>query len=61
MVAKILEILSQRDGWCADFGVWDGFRFSNCPTLVINDKSNAVLLKNIISGISTCMTVLPAI
>jgi Methyltransferase FkbM domain len=45
IVAKALEILPSRNGWCVEFGAWDGKHLSNTYNLVENSKYHVVLVE----------------
>jgi len=45
VIAKILELLPERDKWCVEFGAWDGCHFSNTCNLVENAGYSAVLIE----------------
>jgi hypothetical protein len=34
IIARALEIIGQTDGWCVEFGGWDGLHFSNTARLL---------------------------
>ena len=44
IIEAILERLPERDGWCVEFGAWDGEKFSNTAHLVERGAS-AVLIE----------------
>jgi hypothetical protein len=45
ILAKILETLSERDGWCCEFGAWDGAHLSNTRHLIESAGYSAVLIE----------------
>jgi hypothetical protein len=45
IVDVILEKLPNRDGWCVEFGAWDGIYLSNTRALIENKGYNAVLIE----------------
>ncbi|WP_165229474.1 FkbM family methyltransferase [Aquisphaera insulae] len=45
IVQKILELLPQNDGWCVEFGAWDGVELSNTRNLIRNRGYSAVLIE----------------
>jgi hypothetical protein len=45
IIAEILEALPSRNGWCAEFGAWDGHFLSNTANLVVNNAYSAVLIE----------------
>jgi hypothetical protein len=45
VVAKILQILPERDRWCVEFGAWDGKHLSNTRALIENQDYSAVLIE----------------
>jgi hypothetical protein len=45
VIEKILETLPERDGWCVEFGAWDGLHLSNTRNLIVNKGYSAVLVE----------------
>ncbi len=45
IIAKILEMLPERDHWCVEFGAWDGRFLSNTCRLIEEDGYAAVLIE----------------
>lgn len=45
VLAKCLTLLSERDGWCVEFGAGDGIRFSNSRRLIVDDGYRAILIE----------------
>lgn len=45
VVAKILELLPERDRWCVEFGAWDGRHLSNTANLIEHSGYAAVLIE----------------
>jgi hypothetical protein len=45
VLAKILEVLEVRSGWCVEFGAWDGKHLSNTYNLIANAGFSAVLIE----------------
>ena len=45
IIAKMLEVLPQRDGWCVEFGAWDGSHLSNTRNLISAAGYSAVLME----------------
>src|SRR4030095_4384861 len=45
ILAKMLELLPVTDGWCVEFGAWDGKYFSNTCSLIENKGYSAVLIE----------------
>jgi len=45
VVQKILETVGRRDGWCVEFGAWDGEHLSNTCNLVQNHGYCSVLIE----------------
>lgn len=44
-IAKILEVTGENDGWCVEFGAWDGIYNSNVYNLIKNKNYKAVLIE----------------
>ena len=44
IIEAVLERLPERDGWCVEFGAWDGEKFSNTAHLV-EQGAHAVLIE----------------
>jgi hypothetical protein len=45
VVEKILELLPARDGWCVEFGAWDGLYYTNTRHLIESKGYSAVLIE----------------
>lgn len=45
IIEKILETLGETDGWCVEFGAWDGKHLSNTYNLTENKGYSAVLIE----------------
>jgi len=45
IIEAILETLPQTDGWCVEFGAWDGLVYTNSRNLIENKKYSAVLIE----------------
>jgi hypothetical protein len=45
IITKILEVLGTKQGWCVEFGAWDGEHFSNTYNLIANQGFSAVLIE----------------
>lgn len=45
IIAKIMELLPERDNWCVEFGAWDGVHLSNTRNLIDNQGYSAVLIE----------------
>ena len=45
IIAKVLEVINERSGWCVEFGAWDGIHLSNTCNLIKNYGSAAVLIE----------------
>ncbi len=45
VIAKALEVIGDRDGWCVEFGAWDGEHLSNTKHLVDAAGYRAVLIE----------------
>jgi hypothetical protein len=45
IIEKILETIGINDGWCVEFGSWDGKHLSNTWNLVANKGYSAVLIE----------------
>jgi hypothetical protein len=45
IVAAILDILPEKDGWCVEFGAWDGIYLSNTRNLIESKGYKAVLIE----------------
>jgi hypothetical protein len=45
IVSKILDVLGIDQGWCAEFGAWDGEHLSNTYNLIANRGFSAVLIE----------------
>lgn len=45
IVARILEIIPDKDKWCVEFGAWDGRFLSNTRNLILSLGYSAVLIE----------------
>jgi hypothetical protein len=45
VIGKILDILPENDGWCVEFGAWDGRHLSNTRNLIESRGYSAVLIE----------------
>ncbi len=45
IIEKIIETLPVVDGWCVEFGAWDGVFLSNTANLIKNKAYSAVLIE----------------
>jgi hypothetical protein len=45
VLAKVLELLPERDRWCVEFGAWDGKHLSNTRALIEQQDYAAVLIE----------------
>lgn len=45
VLAKILELLPEKDKWCVEFGAWDGRHLSNTCNLIEGSGYSAVLIE----------------
>lgn len=45
VLAKILSLLPDRNGWCVEFGAWDGIHLSNVRRLILEDNYRAILIE----------------
>lgn len=45
IIAKILEVIGTKQGWCVEFGAWDGEHLSNTYNLIANRGFSAVLIE----------------
>jgi hypothetical protein len=45
IVAKILSLLPETDGWCVEFGAWDGIHLSNVRKLIREKGYRAILIE----------------
>lgn len=45
IIEKILDLIPEKDGWCVEFGAWDGLYLSNTLNLIPNHGYKAVLLE----------------
>jgi hypothetical protein len=45
VIAKILSLLPETDGWCVEFGAWDGIHLSNVRKLILEKGYRAVLIE----------------
>lgn len=45
IIKKVLEVINDNNGWCVEFGAWDGMHFSNTYNLIKNRGYSAVLIE----------------
>lgn len=45
VVEKILDLMPARDGWCVEFGAWDGLYYTNTRHLIESKGYSAVLIE----------------
>lgn len=45
VIEKILDTLQNPNGWCVEFGAWDGFHLSNTRNLIQSRAYSAVLIE----------------
>jgi hypothetical protein len=45
ILARLLELIGERNGWCIEFGAWDGLHLSNCANLIRNNEYSGVLIE----------------
>ncbi len=45
VIAKILELIGSSQGWCVEFGAWDGEHLSNTYHLIANHGFSAVMIE----------------
>jgi hypothetical protein len=45
ILQRILELVPDRNGWCVEFGAWDGLQWSNCANLIRNHGYDGVLIE----------------
>jgi len=45
IIEKILEVIGENDGWCVEFGSWDGKSCSNTFSLIDEGGYSAVLIE----------------
>ena len=45
IIAAALKTIGTHDGWCVEFGAWDGIRHSNTRQLILNQGYAAVLIE----------------
>jgi hypothetical protein len=45
IIAKALEVMGASQGWCVEFGAWDGEHLSNTYNLIANQGFSAVLIE----------------
>jgi hypothetical protein len=45
ILAKILDVIGAADGWCVEFGAWDGRHLSNTYNLLANRGFSGVLIE----------------
>lgn len=46
VIRRALEVIGARDGWCVEFGAWDGKHASNTYALIDRDGYSAVLIES---------------
>jgi hypothetical protein len=46
IIAKALDLLSERTSWCVEFGAWDGKSASNTCDLILSQNYRAVLIES---------------
>jgi hypothetical protein len=46
IISKALELLPERNGWCIEFGAWDGKFASNTYNLIVNHGYHGVLIES---------------
>src|SRR5262249_26300104 len=46
IISKALELLPQRNGWCIEFGAWDGRKASNTYNLITACGYRGVLIES---------------
>jgi hypothetical protein len=46
IIAKSLDLLPERNGWCIEFGAWDGRRASNTYNLITTQGYRGVLIES---------------
>jgi hypothetical protein len=44
-IEKILEVISENDNWCVEFGAWDGIYNSNVYNLIKNKSFKSILIE----------------
>jgi len=45
IIKKVLEVINDNNGWCVEFGAWDGIHLSNTYNLITNRDYSAVLIE----------------
>lgn len=45
VIDKILSLLPETDGWCVEFGAWDGIHLSNVRKLILEERYRAILIE----------------
>ncbi|MEM6690218.1 MAG: hypothetical protein AAF664_12365 [Planctomycetota bacterium] len=45
VIEKALELIGETDGWCVEFGAWDGLHLSNTANLIKNKGYKGVLIE----------------
>ena len=45
ILEKVFEVIGDTDGWCVEFGAWDGKNFSNTYNLIQSRGYSAVLIE----------------
>jgi hypothetical protein len=45
VLSKILSLLPETDGWCVEFGAYDGLYLSNVRKLILEERYRAILIE----------------
>jgi hypothetical protein len=45
IISKIFDVLKIKNGWCVEFGAWDGIHLSNTYHLIVDKKWRGVLIE----------------
>ena len=45
IIEKALDVIGENEGWCVEFGAWDGKHLSNTHNLIANKAYSAVLIE----------------
>lgn len=45
IIEKVLDVITDNDGWCVEFGAWDGRQHSNTFNLINNKGYYAILIE----------------
>jgi ribosomal protein S6 len=45
IIEKVLEVINDNNGWCVEFGAWDGIYLSNTYNLITDRDYSAVLIE----------------